>query len=76
MMEYENLQKVDEKLFNKYNQIFDNLGDEFIKPIISEDYFDIYHIFNIWHKKRDGLKKYLFKYKFNTEVHYPISPHK
>jgi len=55
---------------------FDNLGDEFIKPIVSEDYFDVYHIFNIRHKKRDELKKYLFKNKINTEVHYPIAPHK
>ena len=55
---------------------FDNLGDEFIKPIVSAEYFDVYHIFNIRHKKRDELKKYLFKNKINTEVHYPISPHK
>ena len=76
MIKYENLQKVNEKLFDKYNESFDNFGDEFIKLIVSEDYFDIYHIFNIRHKKRDELKKYLFKNKINTEVHYPIAPHK
>ena len=55
---------------------FDNLESEFIKPIISEDCFDVYHIFNIRHKKRDELRRYLIKNKINTEVHYPISPHK
>ena len=38
---------------------FDNLGDEFIKPIVSEDYFDVYHIFNIRHKKKGLVKEIL-----------------
>ena len=55
---------------------FDNLGDGFIKPIVSEDCFDVYHIFNIRHKQRDELRRYLLQNKINTEVHYPIPPHK
>ena len=59
MIKYENLQKVNEKLFDKYNESFDNFGDEFIKLIVSEDYFDIYHIFNIRHKKKGLVKEIL-----------------
>jgi dTDP-4-amino-4,6-dideoxygalactose transaminase len=55
---------------------FDNLEKRFIKPVVSDDHFDVYHIFNIRHKQRDELRKYLFKNKINTEVHYPIPPHK
>jgi dTDP-4-amino-4,6-dideoxygalactose transaminase len=55
---------------------FDKLGDEFIKPIVSDDCFDVYHIFNIRHKKRDDLRLFLLANKINTEVHYPIPPHK
>ena len=52
----------------------ENLSSEFIKPIVSDDFFDVYHIFNIRHNKRDELKEYLIKNNINTEVHYPISP--
>lgn len=52
----------------------ENLSNEFIKPIVSDDFFDVYHIFNIRHNKRDELKEYLIKNNINTEVHYPISP--
>ena len=55
---------------------FDKLGDEFIKPIVSDDCFDVYHIFNIRHKKRDDLRLFLLANNINSEVHYPIPPHK
>jgi dTDP-4-amino-4,6-dideoxygalactose transaminase len=54
----------------------DNLDNRFIKPVTHEDYFDVYHIFNIRHKRRDELKAYLFEQGVNTEIHYPIAPHK
>jgi len=54
----------------------DNLESEFIKPDVNDNCFDVYHIFNIRHKKRDELRRYLIKNKINTEVHYPIPPHK
>jgi len=54
----------------------ENLDDRFIKPVVDEDYFDVYHIFNIRHEKRDKLKEYLLKNNIKTEIHYPLSPHK
>jgi len=54
---------------------FDNLSDDFIKPMLGADHFDVYHIFNIRHNKRDELKKYLSDNGIMTEVHYPVAPH-
>ena len=54
----------------------ENLDNRFIKPIVDEDYFDVYHIFNIRHKKRDELKTYLFENGIKTEIHYPLAPQK
>jgi len=52
----------------------DNLKTDFIKPQVHADYFDVYHIFNIRHEKRDLLKDYLLKNNIKTEIHYPVSP--
>lgn len=52
------------------------LKTDFIKPQVHSDYFDVYHIFNIRHPKRDALKDYLFKNNIKTEIHYPIAPNK
>ncbi|WP_321779631.1 DegT/DnrJ/EryC1/StrS family aminotransferase [Sulfurimonas sp.] len=53
----------------------ENLDDKFIKPVVEESYYDVYHIFNIRHAQRDELKKYLFENNIKTEIHYPKSPH-
>ncbi len=53
-----------------------NLKSDFIKPVVHPDYFDVYHIFNIRHEKRDELRDYLLKNEIKTEIHYPIAPHK
>jgi dTDP-4-amino-4,6-dideoxygalactose transaminase len=53
-----------------------NLNNKFTKPVVDSNYFDVYHIFNIRHKKRDELKEYLLKNNIKTEVHYPVSPNK
>lgn len=52
------------------------LKDDFIKPNVSPEYFDVYHIFNIRHPKRDELKEYLLKNGIKTDIHYPVPPHK
>jgi dTDP-4-amino-4,6-dideoxygalactose transaminase len=52
-----------------------NLKKDFILPHIHEDYYDVYHIYNIRHPKRDDLKEYLLKNDIKTEVHYPVPPH-
>jgi dTDP-4-amino-4,6-dideoxygalactose transaminase len=52
----------------------DNLKDDFIKPHVSDDHYDVFHIFNIRHTKRDELKEFLFKNNIQTEIHYPVPP--
>lgn len=53
----------------------ENLKQDFILPQVHPDYFDVYHIFNIRHPKRDQLKEYLLENGIKTEIHYPIPPH-
>lgn len=53
----------------------DNIKEDFIKPVEHEDYFDVYHIFNVRHPKRDQLREYLLNKEIKTEIHYPIPPH-
>lgn len=52
------------------------LKSDFIKPQVHPDYYDVYHIFNIRHPKRDALKDYLLKNEIKTEIHYPVAPNK
>ena len=54
----------------------DYLDDRYIKPVVDESYFDVYHIFNIRHKERDKLKEELLNNGVETEIHYPVAPHK
>ncbi len=58
------------------NLYFENLKNDFIKPVVDADYFDVYHIYNIRHPKRDQLREYLIGNNIKTEIHYPIAPHK
>jgi dTDP-4-amino-4,6-dideoxygalactose transaminase len=52
------------------------ISGDFIIPSTHPDFFDVYHIFNIRHKKRDELKQYLSDNGVKTEIHYPVPPHK
>lgn len=52
------------------------LKDDFIKPVVSDECFDVYHIFNIRHPKRDALKTFLLDNSIKTDIHYPIPPHR
>ena len=54
---------------------FNYLDHSFIKPVIQENFTDVFHIFNIRHQKRDALRAYLLENKIKTEIHYPIPPH-
>jgi dTDP-4-amino-4,6-dideoxygalactose transaminase len=70
-----NLDKITEhkrKLAYIYNKKLKNV----IKPIINENYFDVYHLYVIRHEKRDKLKQYLLNNGVGTEIHYPLPPHK
>lgn len=51
------------------------LSDKFIKPVVDNDFDNVYHIFNIRHPERDRLKSYLMKNNIGTEIHYPVAPH-
>ncbi len=50
------------------------LKSDFIKPQVTQDNYDVYHIYNIRHPKRDALKDHLLKNEIKTEIHYPVSP--
>ncbi len=40
----------------------EHLSDDFIKPVVDQDFFDVYHIFNIRTDSRDNLKDYFIFY--------------
>lgn len=62
------------KLAIIYNE---ELSDsKFIKPLVSQNYFHVYHIYNIRHTERDKLKTYLESKGIKTDVHYPVAPNK
>ncbi|MBW7888688.1 MAG: DegT/DnrJ/EryC1/StrS family aminotransferase [Bacteroidetes bacterium] len=70
------LQRITEhkrKLASLYQQ---GLKEDFITPQVHPDYFDVFHIYNVRHPKRDGLKEFLLKNEIKTEIHYPVPPHK
>ncbi|MGN6416046.1 MAG: DegT/DnrJ/EryC1/StrS family aminotransferase [Pseudobacter sp.] len=54
----------------------EGLKNDFIKPQVHPDYFDVYHIYNVRHPKRDALKEYLLKHEIKTDIHYPVAPNK
>lgn len=51
-------------------------SEKYILPQVHQDFFDVYHIFNIRHPHRDKLKDYLLSQGIMSEIHYPIPPHK
>ncbi len=54
----------------------DELKEDFILPVVDDNYKDVYHIFNIRHPKRDKLRDYLLKQGIKTEIHYPVPPYR
>lgn len=73
------LMKLDEINSHKINLAHlykEGIDSKFIKPLHQDDYKDVFHIYSIRHSKRDLLKKYLYENGINTEIHYPIPPHK
>jgi len=70
------LNQINQHKRNLARLYLDNLKDDFIKPTTHKDYFDVYHIFNIRHPKRDKLREYLLENNIKTEIHYPVPPHK
>jgi dTDP-4-amino-4,6-dideoxygalactose transaminase len=60
-------------LANFYDE---NLTTQVIKPYTIDNVEHIYHIYNIRTERRDELKKFLYEKFINTEIHYPIPPHR
>ncbi len=52
------------------------LKQDFIKPNVHPDFFDVFHIYNVRHEKRDDLKEYLLRNDIKSDIHYPVPPHK
>ena len=52
------------------------LKEEYIKPVVQEWYYDVYHIFNVRHPRRDALREYLAQNNIKTEIHYPVTPNR
>ncbi len=50
------------------------LNEDFVLPVVHPDYFDVYHIFNVRHPKRDELRQHLLENDIKTEIHYPVAP--
>lgn len=55
---------------------FKGIKGEVILPQKDEDFFDVFHIFNIRSKERDRLREMLLDRGVKTEIHYPLSPNK
>jgi dTDP-4-amino-4,6-dideoxygalactose transaminase len=54
----------------------EGLSSDFIKPFVHSDYYDVFHIYNIRHSRRDELREYLLKNEIRTEIHYPVAPNR
>lgn len=54
----------------------DNLSTEYTLPQKDDNYYDVFHIFNIRHIDRNNLQKYLLENEIGTVIHYPVPPHK
>lgn len=52
------------------------LRDELTRPCIEDGHFDVFHIYNVRHERRDALKGYLADHGILTEIHYPVAPHR
>jgi dTDP-4-amino-4,6-dideoxygalactose transaminase len=63
---------------NKLADIYNNELPEnkYIKPVVENNYYHVYHIYNIRHPERDRLKKHLFDKGINTDIHYPVAPNR
>ena len=55
---------------------FEQLKSDFIKPDLHPDFFDVFHIYNIRHPKRDAIREFLLKKEIRAEIHYPVAPNK
>jgi dTDP-4-amino-4,6-dideoxygalactose transaminase len=69
------LDKINEYKRKLASLYFEGLKSDFVLPFRQEDFYDVFHIFNVRHPERDRLKEYLLKNGIKTDIHYPIPPH-
>ena len=62
------------KIAKIYDNELKNLGLKL--PIINANKFDVYHLYTVYHKKRDLIIKKLLKEKIQTRIIYPFPIHK
>jgi dTDP-4-amino-4,6-dideoxygalactose transaminase len=55
---------------------FSQLPQWLTLPRRFEDEYDVFHIFAVRHPSRDELRKWLLEHGVQTEIHYPIPPHR
>jgi len=55
---------------------FEHLSYKYILPIKADDYYDVYHIFNIRCADRDQLQQYLLDNGVGSVIHYPVPPYR
>ena len=74
------LNKIDQFIAKrrKIAKIYDNelKNTELKLPIINIKKFDVYHLYTVFHKKRDVIIKKLLKEKIQTRIIYPFPIHK
>jgi aminotransferase EvaB len=74
------LSKIDQFIIKrrKIAKIYDNeLKNTALRlPIINTKKFDVYHLYTVYHKKRDIIIKKLLKEKIQTRIIYPFPIHK
>ena len=74
------LSKIDKFILKRRNiaKIYDNeLKNTGLKlPIINNNKFDVYHLYTVFHKKRDLIIKKLLKEKIQSRIIYPFPIHK
>lgn len=76
LVKLKQLDKLTEHRRNLASLYLTHLKKDFILPVVHPDYYDVYHIFNVRHQKRDALKDWLFQNGIGTEIHYPLAPHR
>ncbi len=62
-----------QKLAGMYQK---GLHPAFIRPVMHTDYNDVHHIYPVRHPQRDKLRRHLLEYGIQTEIHYPVPPHR
>jgi len=54
----------------------ERIGEGFVLPSLQEEFFDVYHVFNIRHPERDRLRAFLLEGGVGSDIHYPVSPNR